>query len=586
MIPVRQYWNLLVDYLRPHRLRVVLLAVLLFTGIAFQLINPQLVRSFIDQAIEGAGRSSLIPLAVAFAVLAVGHQALSVIATYLAENIGWAATNDLRGDLAQHCLQLDLGFHKARTPGEMIERIDGDVTALSNFFSQFVIHLVGNLILLLGILVLLFRENLLVGLGISLFAGAALAAMVSIQNVAMPWWKRVRQRSAEFYGFLGEQLGGTEDIRANGAVGFFLRRFAQHLRAWLPDAVRGFMGWGVLWSTNILVFAVGTALVYWLGSFFFGDGTLTIGSVYLVFTYTELLRQPLDRIRHQMEDLQKASAGIVRVEELLATTSSLDSHGTATLAGGALEVRFQGVSFAYRDGDDEEASETVLQDVSFEVAPGRVVGVLGRTGSGKTTLARLLTRLYDPIDGHVMLGGVSARDAEIADLRHRVGMVTQDVQLFRASVRDNLTFFDPRPSDEQIMAVLFDLGLADWVYSLPDGLDTQLESGSGGLSAGEAQLLAFTRIFLKDPGLVILDEASSRLDPATEQLIERAVDKLLAGRTGIVIAHRLATVTRADDILILDGGRVAEFGERAQLAANPDSRFSGFLRVGLEEVLA
>jgi ATP-binding cassette subfamily B protein len=585
MIPVRQYWNLLVDYLRPYRLRVVLLAVLLFTGIAFQLINPQIVRSFIDQAIEGADQSDLIRLALVFAVLAVGHQALSVAATYLAENIGWSATNVLRGDLADHCLRLDMGFHKTRTPGEMIERIDGDVTAMSNFFSQFVIHVLGNLVLLLGILVLLFRENLLVGFWVTLFAAGALAAMVGIQNVALPWWKRVRQRSAEFYGFLGEQLGGTEDIRSNGATDFFLRRFIEHLRAWLPDKVRGFMGWAVLWSTNIVVFAVGTALVYYLGSRLFGDGTLTIGSVYLVFTYVELLRQPLDRIRHQMEDLQKAGAGMTRVEELFALDSRLPREGEAQLPERSLAVEFDSVTFAYQDGD-EEMGEVVLDGVSFRVAPGRVVGVLGRTGSGKTTLARLLTRLYDPLDGSVLLGGVPARVTDTEELRKRVGMVTQDVQLFRASVRDNLTFFDPAVSDEAIMAVLLDLGLADWVYSLENGLDTQLESGSGGLSAGEAQLLAFTRIFLKDPGLVILDEASSRLDPATEQLIERAVDKLLADRTGIIIAHRLATVTRADDILILDGGRVVEFGERESLATDPNSRFSGFLRAGLEEVLA
>jgi ATP-binding cassette subfamily B protein len=585
MIPVRQYWNLLVDYLRPYWLRVVLLAALLFTGIAFQLINPQIVRSFIDQAIEGADQADLIRLALLFAVLAVGHQALSVAATYLAENIGWSATNVLRGDLADHCLRLDMGFHKTRTPGEMIERIDGDVTAMSNFFSQFVIHVLGNLILLVGILVLLFRENLLVGFWVTLFAAGALAAMVGIQNVALPWWKRVRQRSAEFYGFLGEQLGGTEDIRSNGATGFFLRRFIEHLRAWLPDKVRGFMGWAVLWSTNIIVFAVGTALVYFLGSRLFGEGALSIGSVYLVFAYVELLRQPLDRIRHQMEDLQKAGAGMTRVEELFALVSRLPKDGEVFLPQGSLAIEFDAVTFAYQDGD-EEMGEAVLNDVTFRVAPGRVVGVLGRTGSGKTTLARLLTRLYDPTEGRVLLGDVPAVDADTDDLRHRVGMVTQDVQLFRASVRDNLTFFDPAVPDETIMSVLLDLGLADWVYSLGNGLDTKLESGSGGLSAGEAQLLAFTRIFLKDPGLVILDEASSRLDPATEQLIERAVDKLLTDRTGIIIAHRLATVTRADDILILEGGRVVEFGERTALAADPDSRFSRFLQAGIEEVLA
>jgi ATP-binding cassette subfamily B protein len=167
-----------------------------------------------------------------------------------------------------------------------------------------------------------------------------------------------------------------------------------------------------------------------------------------------------------------------------------------------------------------------------------------------------------------------------------VGMVTQDVQLFRASVRDNLTFFDARIDDRQIHAVLEELGLTDWVEGLPHGLDTMLEAGGGGLSAGEAQLLAFTRIFLRDPGLVILDEASSRLDPATEQLIEHAVDRLMSDRTGIVIAHRLATVTRADDILILDGGEIVEYGPRQALADDPESRFAYFLRVGMEEVLS
>jgi ATP-binding cassette subfamily B protein len=224
--------------------------------------------------------------------------------------------------------------------------------------------------------------------------------------------------------------------------------------------------------------------------------------------------------------------------------------------------------------------------VAFAVAPGRVIGVLGRSGSGKTTLARLLTRLYDPEQGSVRLGGVAAADVDELDLRARVGMVTQDVQLFQASIRDNLTFFDPTISTEQIAAALETLGLEDWVGSLPNGLDTRLEAGGAGLSAGQAQLLAFTRIFLRRPGLVILDEASSRLDPATETLIERAVDRLLEDRTGFIIAHRLATVTRADDILILEDGEVVEVGRRTDLAADPTSRFARLLEAGMEEVLA
>jgi ATP-binding cassette subfamily B protein len=225
---------------------------------------------------------------------------------------------------------------------------------------------------------------------------------------------------------------------------------------------------------------------------------------------------------------------------------------------------------------------------ALRVAPGQVLGLLGRTGSGKTTVARLLFRLYDPAAGAVRVGGVDLRQTSADGLRRRVGVVTQDVQLFHASVRDNVTFFDPTQPDRRVMAVLEELGLGPWLRALPEGLDTRLAPGGGGLSAGEAQLLAFARVFLRDPGVVILDEASSRLDPGTERLLERAIDRLLAGRTAIVIAHRLATVERADRIAILEDGRVAEEGERAVLARDPDSRFGRLLRAGLgaEEVLA
>jgi ABC-type multidrug transport system fused ATPase/permease subunit len=212
--------------------------------------------------------------------------------------------------------------------------------------------------------------------------------------------------------------------------------------------------------------------------------------------------------------------------------------------------------------------------------------LLGRTGSGKTTIARLLLRLYDPTAGAVLLGGVDLRAAHIADLRRHIGMVTQDVQLFHASVRDNLTLFDRAIDDARIMQALDELGLADWCRALPRGLDTMLGAGGSGISAGEAQLLAFTRIFLKDPGLVILDEASSRLDPASERLIERAVERLLAGRTGIIIAHRLGSIARVDTVLILEEGRIREFGPLPVLAADARSRLAHLLRAGLEEVPA
>ncbi len=214
----------------------------------------------------------------------------------------------------------------------------------------------------------------------------------------------------------------------------------------------------------------------------------------------------------------------------------------------------------------------MLHDVYLSLPAGKVLGVLGRTGSGKTTIARLLFRLYDPTGGAVRLAGVDVRDVPRAELTRRVGMITQEVQLFHATVRDNLALFDRTVADETILAALHDLGLEPWYRSLSKGLDTPLAGGNG-LSAGEAQLLAFVRVFLKDPGLVILDEATARLDPATEALLERAVSKLLSGRTGIVIAHRLGTLQRADDVLVLEQGRAVEHGDRALLAGDAASRF-------------
>jgi ATP-binding cassette, subfamily B, bacterial len=247
---------------------------------------------------------------------------------------------------------------------------------------------------------------------------------------------------------------------------------------------------------------------------------------------------------------------------------------------GSLEVEFRDVSFHYDDNDN------VLKKISFKLEAGKTLGILGRTGSGKSTLTRLLFRLYDPGEGMICLNGIDTREIDLHQLRKSIGMVTQDVQLFQASLRDNLTFFNHDIGDETLRSVLQDLKLWQWVESLPEGLNTMMGSVGQGLSAGEAQLLAFARVFLKNPGLVILDEASSRLDPATETMMERAVDRLFVGRTGIIIAHRLKTIMHADMILILEDGQMIEFGLREALMQDQASRFNRLLQTGLEEALS
>ncbi len=579
-IPLRHYWDLLAKHIRPQKGRFAMLTVLLLSSIGLQIFNPQIMRRFIDATQSSANARILVATATTYIGLAILQQIVTIGASYFGENVAWTATNALRGELARHCINLDMSFHGETSPGELIERIDGDVAELSNFFSQLVIRVIGNLFLLAGIIVALYLEDWRLGSAILVFAIVALLALNAVRGLAVPHQKAYRQATADLFGYLEERLAGTEDIRSSGAVDFVLRGLYKL-------QYRGLVHWRKRERMFMIVRTVGGALMTTgnamaiIGGFFlFRANLITIGTAYLIVYYVNLLGRPIRELTQQAENLQNAGAATERLSELSRVKSKLQDGQGAHIPSGPLTLHFDHVSFSYID------EEPVLRDVDFELAPGQVLGLLGRTGSGKTTLARLVFRLFDPKVGAVRLGGVDIRDPHLQHLRQRVALVTQDVQLFQATVRDNLTFFDDTISDEQLQEVIEALDLADWYGSLPDGLDTRLETGGRGLSAGEAQLLAFTRVFLRNPGLVILDEASSRLDPATEQLIERAVDKLLQNRSAVVIAHRLGTIHRADEIIILQDGQIAEYGNRVALAADPATRFAGLLQTGLEEMLA
>ncbi|MEK6753178.1 MAG: ABC transporter ATP-binding protein [Chloroflexota bacterium] len=578
----KSYWNLLSEHIRPQKGRFVLLAAMLFGSIGLRIFAPQIMRRFIDSALAGETLQTLTWTAIAFIGIALIQQVVAVSVTYLGENVAWTATNDLRAELAEHALHLDMKFHNDHTPGELIERIDGDVTELATFFSQFALNLIANGLLLVGILVALFIEDWRAGLAFSVYSALTIIILGRLKDIAVPHQKARREAEANLYGFIEEQLSGTEDIRSSGAVDFSIRELFRHQSAilghnrkaqfkrWIIENAMGF----ALTAGNLLAIVSG----YWL----FSAGLITVGTVYLFVHYINLLEEPFWAMTHEIESFQTIGACVERltefrnfkVEVVNGAGVEIPSHPKG------LALRFEDVSFSYNGAD------SVLRDLSFDLKPGSILGLLGRTGSGKTTLGRLIFRLYDVKSGSIKINDSDLREAHLETLRRNIAIVTQDVQLFRASIRDNLTFFDRSIPDEKIIATLEELELGDWMRSQPKGLDTELDTGSRSLSAGEAQLLAFTRVFLRNPGLVILDEASSRLDPATEQKLERAIDKLLKNRTAIIIAHRLDTVHRADEIMILEKGQTSEYGERKQLAADPSSRFYQLLQTGMEEVLA
>ena len=331
---LNRYWRLLAHYLRPQRLQMVLLAVILCSTICAQVVTPFLASRFIDQATSGGDLRDLIVLALLTMVLALLGQGLAVAETYVAENVSWTTTNELRADLVAHLLRLDAAFHTAHTPGELIERVDGDVATLARFFSRFVVSVLGNGLLLLGIIGLLYYVDWRVGLAMSAFVLLALIVMLRIRSVATPSWAADRQASAVFYGFLGEYLAGLEDIRSSGAGAFVLRRCAEVMRSWLAVMRKARMWSYSLGATSQGLFVLGTAAALASSAMLFKAGTLTIGAVYLIFQCTEMLRQPTEQIRNEIQDLQQADASIARVATLLGIVPGVvDGPGIALPPG-------------------------------------------------------------------------------------------------------------------------------------------------------------------------------------------------------------------------------------------------------------
>lgn len=569
--------RLLSATLRPERRSTAGVFALLLVALGLRLGMPALLGRFVDDAIAGKPLSALTTVAAVYVAAALASELLLLVVMWGSVQLSWRAGNRLRERLAHHALRLEMRWHGAHSPGQLIERIDGDVEALVVFFTNALVYVLGNVVLTIGMLVVAFYINPLAGLLLFVAGLMGSFVLIRLRSAAVPARELEREANAILYGDLEERLGGLEDLRANGAGAYAVHRLhANAARSWRAARRASLLGDGS-YAFAALTFAGGSVATLALGFVLHREGAITVGEVLALFRYSEMLRQPLEQIAEQLKEFQKALAGARRAANLLATEPVIvdgPDDGSA-LPAGALSVDFDHVTFAY-----DPAGEPAVVDIDLHVPAGRHVGIIGRTGSGKTTLGRLLLRLWE-VDrpDTVSVGGVDVRDLQLGALRHRVAVVTQDVELFRAPLRDNVTLFGTRAAtDGEITAVLQRVGLGPWLAAQPDGLDTELHGGDS-LSAGEAQLLAFARAFLADPGIVVLDEASSRLDPATEEQIAVATHALLAGRTALIVAHRLGTLDEVDDIVVVDDGRIVEHGPRAALAADPATRYARLLRV-------
>lgn len=563
--------------LRAHPRVLAGLAGFLFISLGLTLAGPLLLREFIDRALGGEG-GGLGGIALAFLAVAMATQLVSVGLAWTATDLSSRTTNRLRSELADHVLSLDMAYHRRTPPGELIERVDGDVGQLGVLLGNFVPQMVHEALLLVGVLALLWGVDPRLGATLTLYAVVALVVLSRLRHLGVGAWEEAREASASSTAFQEELLGATEDVRPNGASQHVVLRFLAISRRYFWAATRAAGLSGSTTVVGLAFFGASQSIALGIGAWLLARGETTIGTVYLLSQYTAYLSGPIDGFTYRVRYLQQATAALNRIAQLTGVRAAVaDPDVPKALPPGPLAVDFDSVSFGY------EVGETILHDLDLHLEPGRSLGLVGRTGSGKTTFGRLLARQYEAIDGQVRVGGIPVGSVALEDLRDRVAVVTQEVQLFTASVRDNVSLFRDI-DDERLREVITEVGLGPWLAAQPEGLDGELDPRS--LSAGEAQLLALARTLLRDPGVVLLDEASARLDPSTEARLQVAVDRLLEGRTAVVIAHRLSTLDRVDEIAVLEEGRLVERGTRSELAADPGSAFARLISMYRNEALA
>ncbi|MFC4059512.1 ABC transporter ATP-binding protein [Planomonospora corallina] len=570
-------------FARPHRRRLVWFVVLSLVTAVLAVATPVLAGRAVNAIVAGAPLEIVVRLSALIAVIALVEAGLGLMARWLSASIGEGLILDLRTAVFDHVQRMPIAFFTRTRTGALVSRLNNDVIGAQRAFTDVLSNVVGNL----AMLVLTLAVMVEISWQITLLALVLLPVFVLPARRMGARLARLRREAADHNAAMGTQM--TERFSAPGAmlVKLFGRparesaEFAARARRVRDIGVRTAMVQSAFVTALTLVSALALAVVYGLGGFYALRGTLDPGAVVALALLLTRLYAPLTSLAGARVEVMSALVSFERVFEVLDLKPMIaDRPGARRVPDGPVSVEFDGVRFGYPSAEkvslasleevaalDARGGAEVLHDVSFRVGPGRMVALVGSSGAGKSTIAQLLPRLYDVDAGAVRLAGVDVRDLSAESIRETVGMVTQDGHLFHESIRANLLLARPEAADEELWEALRRARLDGLVAALPDGLDTVVGERGYRLSGGERQRLTIARLLLARPQVVILDEATAHLDSTSEAAVQEALGEALAGRTAVVIAHRLSTVRAADLILVVEDGRIVERGAHAELLA-------------------
>jgi ABC-type multidrug transport system fused ATPase/permease subunit len=551
----------LVSLLRPYRVRVMLMFVSLLLATGAALAPPYLAGRAIDDGIRGKDTEALTVIVIVFLAAALINWAATYVQTFLINWVGQRALQDLRIEVFQHLQRLSIGFYSRNKAGVLISRLTNDVQALDQLVTEGISTLFSATLTLVGTAVILVLLDADLAMITFLTFPVLLVASVAFRLASAGAYALTRVKIAQVTAYLQETLSGVRVVRAFGQEERHRTRFAE-LNDEHRDANMKTVYLNAAYFPAVeLLSAVATAaiLIYGGNQVIDGDG-VTIGVLASFVFYLQSFFDPIQSLSQLYTTYQSGMAALDKIFELMDEKPEIaDRPDSVELPRVRGEIRFEDVTFSY--GGEAPA----LDHVSLVVPPGQTLALVGATGAGKSTLAKLVARFYDPDEGRVLIDGHDLRDVTERSLRSQLGIVPQESFLFSGTIRDNLAFGDPDATDDDVRAAAQAVGAHEFIERLPDGYDTEVGERGGHLSAGQRQLVAFARAAAADPRILILDEATSNVDVRTESQIEHGLRRLLAGRTAIVIAHRLSTIRGAGHIVVLDHGRIEEQGTHEEL---------------------